>query len=136
MTREQQDIDSDFYAGNYKELRLTIYDADGAAFDLTGSEITFALFENEPKSPAVLLRKSSVNGNDEIEILSPAANGVCVIKLDPSDTVNMRNTYRYHVNVVDVNGHEETVTTGRIRIFRSFALRWRTDSISAYLEGA
>lgn len=131
MTRERQDITEDFYSGNYKEIEVTCYNPDNSLKDLTNSEITYAIFTN---ANVTLLRKSSAQGTASIEIID-APNGKFVIKLVPKDTSSIYGTYRHHVNVVDSAGHEETILTGRIDIFRAFALRFRTSYQSAYLSG-
>lgn len=134
MTREKQNVMEDFYAGDDKQLRITVYDSDGGLFDLTNCEITYAMFTNDED---VVLQKSSSNGADHIEILAPASNGVCVIKLAPEDTLDLYGVYRHQVQVVDVDANEdaEIVTTGRIQIFKSFARRYRKSAVPAYVVG-
>lgn len=131
MTRERQDITEDFYSGNYKEIEVTCYNPDNSPKDLTGSEITYTIFTNQG---VVLLRKSTNEGNASVEI-TDALNGKCVIKMQPKDTNWIYGTFRHHVNIVDENGHEETVLTGKIDIFRAFAFRFRSTEVSAYLVG-
>lgn len=128
MTKEKQDILEDFYAGNYKVLRDTIRDANSNLMDLTGCEITFALFDDKNVTYVV---KSSVDPT-QIDIVG---TGVVDIILLPEDSLHLKGSYRYHVNVVDGNGYEETVTSGKINIFASFARRLRVVSIPAYLSG-
>lgn len=132
MTSERQDILQDFYSGNAKKLRVTVTLPSGSPKDLTGSEITFALFRDD-KTKAVVLRKSSTS-IDEITI-DDADDGLLTIHIEPKDTFNLYGSFRYHVNVVDANGDEETVTTGRISIFESFAKRPRASSKAAFLAG-
>lgn len=132
MTFERQDVTEDFYAGNSKDLTITIYldEAKTTVKDLTGAEITWALFTDDHN---VLLVKNSVDSS-EIEVPTPA-NGICIVHIDPADTLDLYGTYKQHVNVVDGNGKESTVLTGKVRIFRSFARRPSDDSQAAYLEG-
>jgi len=134
MTRERQDITEDFYAGNYKEIHVTCYNQDNSLKDLTNAEVTYAIFTNANESE-VLLMKSSNQGTDYIDILDPPTDGELLIKLKATDTVNISGTHRHHVNVVDSNGHEETVLSGKIQIFRSFARRFRISYASAYTIG-
>lgn len=131
MTIERQDILSDFYSGNSKRLRVTVVNSTGTPKDLTGSEITFAMFNNQ--GVVVLAKSSAVLG--EIEIEGNPANGILVVDLLPSDTAHFSGSFRYHVNVVDANGYEETVTSGAINVLPSFAKRRRNTSISAYISG-
>ena len=129
MTLERQDILEDFYAGNYKVFRDTIIQANGQPKDLTGAEVTFALFDDKNQ---VFIVKSTENIS-EAEIMD-APGGVVDIFLQPEDTLHLAGLYRYHVNVVDDNGYEETVTSGKIHIFASFARRLRRVSIPAYIS--
>jgi len=128
MTREKQDILEDFYAGNYKVLHDTILDASGNPMPLDGCEITFALFDDKN---VIHIVKSSV---DPTQIDVVGVGEVDIILL-PEDSLKLQGLYRYHVNVVDGNGYEETVTTGKIHIFASFARRPRAESVPAYLSG-
>jgi hypothetical protein len=132
MTRERQDISEDFYSGNYKAIQVTCYNPNGSLKDLTGAEVTYALFTN---TGTIVLTKSSQNGASEIDILSPETNGVCVIYLRGGDTLNVHGTFRHHVNVVDQMGYEETVLTGKVNIFEAFAVRPRLAFVAAYLSG-
>lgn len=136
MTMERQDILSDFYAGNSKKIRIMVVDDAGAPKDLTSAKITFAMFEE--KSEAIRLIKSST-GLDEIAgsqiTIDNPTGGQMTIHLWPKDTYNVVGTFRYHVNVVDGTGFEETVTTGKINLFKSFAKRPHAENLSAYLSG-
>lgn len=136
MTFEEQHINEDFYAGNYKEITVTIYEDEEKTSpkDLAGGIISYTILTNE-KEPEVVLTKSSARGNDEIEILAPSTDGKCVIKLIAADTVHLYGTYIHQMNMRDSNGHDETVLTGRIRIFKSFARLPSEDTQKAYLEG-
>lgn len=136
MTVERQDITADFYQGNTKKLRDHVVDDDGGPKNLTNAEVTFALFLD--KTEVVVLQKSSKRndpfGTKEITI-DNALNGDITVHLWPSDTHNFYGTFRYHINVIDSNGYEETVTTGKINIFKSFAKRFGIDTVPAYLLG-
>jgi hypothetical protein len=129
MTEERQDIKEDFYSGNSKKIRVSVTDPNGAKL-LTGATITFAVFVD--KTGVVILRKSSVN-IDEITI-DDALGGILTIHLLPKDTFNVHGSFRYHVNVVDADGYEETVTVGRLDIFESFAKRPVDAHLSVYLS--
>lgn len=132
MTKERQDIKEDFYAGNYKEIEVICYEPDGVTrTDLTSTEVTYAIFSDENE---ILLAKSSNQGIDQIE-LTDAVNGELVIKLYGGDTAFLNGSFRHHVNVVDTNGYEETILSGKINIFKAFAKRFRTTNVNAYLSG-
>lgn len=132
MTVEDQNIVADFYSGNHKTIQVTVRDGSGNLKDLTGAIMTFALFKDDPRNPTVILRKSTVAGG--IVITSPAT-GEAVITFVPKDTRNIYGTYRYQINVLDDNDVEETVTTGFIKIFRGFAVRYNEDAIPAFMSG-
>ncbi len=131
MTIERQDIMEDFYAGNYKELAIHVTNKDGSDKDLTGAEVTYAIFTDKG---VVKLYKSSNDGDLAIELTEPS-QGRCIVYCWPWDTALLSGTFRHHVNVVDVNGKEETVLVGTVRIFTAYARRQRTDSQSGYLLG-
>jgi hypothetical protein len=128
MTIEKQNILEDWYSGNTKEIEITVLEPDDSPKDLTDSEVTFAMFT---KGSEVVLVKSSATA--EILLTDPL-NGVMVVYINPPDTAHIDGTFYYQVNVVDASGIEETVTTGRINIFRSHAKRPRKNSIPAHLS--
>ena len=131
MTIERQDISEDFYQGNYKEIVHTTYEADEVTpKNLTSAEVIFSVFNDDHE---LQFTKTSENAG-EITI-TDAVNGVSKIFLQPEDTLWIYGTFRYQINVVDSNGHEETVTTGKLNIFRLFARRPRKTSQSAYTQG-
>lgn len=133
MTQERQNISEDFYSGNYKEIAVTVYQdiALTTPKNLSGAEISYSLFTDNGR---VVLRKSSANGAGEINITDPNNGGV-IVYLMPPDTANVNGTFRHQMNVVDASGYEETVLTGVVNIFKSYAKRFRSSSISAYLQG-
>lgn len=131
MTEERQDILEDFYSGNAKVIRDVVVKSDGSPKSLVGAEITYAMVTDKD---LIVLRKSSAAGSSEIEIID-AVNGEFVIKLRPQDTMNLAGTFRHYVNVVDSNGDEETVTTGKVNIKKTHAQRYRVSSRPIYLVG-
>lgn len=132
MTEERQDINQDFYAGNSKDLRVTIKDADGIVVDLTGAELTYSLFTDEGETK---FRKSSFIGSAEISIPTPA-NGVCIVHILARDTILLKNIYRHELSMVDASGNSSTVMVGKVYIFAGYANRHRMATIPAYLQGA
>ena len=137
MTAEQQDILEDFYDGNSKTIRVTITDDDGNLKPLADCEMTYVLFGRpsvplSPRDKDIEVRKSSFNGNSEIKVIS---TGICEIYLTPPDTLDKYGTFRHHLNVVDEDGKEETVLTGKVVIHRAPAKRYRRLGASAYLQG-
>lgn len=132
MTKTKQDIRTDFYAGNTKNIRVTVFDKDDNIFPLSGCSIQYALFDE--RTDVVYVRKSSLNGTGEIAI-TDATGGECLIQLEPGDTFFLNGTFRHHVNVIDTYGQIETVLTGKVNIFESFAHRYNSSSVSAFLLG-
>lgn len=140
MTRERQDILEDFYVGDHKNIRDTVYDKDGALENLTGGEATFFLIDEETGETQITKSSSLVT---EIEILDQVANeGELVVYLVPSDTLrehpdaDLYGTFRYQIKFVNASGYASTVTTGRISIFRSpGSPRARHTVTFAYLAG-
>ena len=130
MTKEKQDILEDFYSGNAKKIRVTIYDDSGNLKDLTDAELTYALFTRETNE--LILRKSSHKGEHEIRVVGP---GLCEIYYIGADTVHIHGTFRHHLNVVDADGKEATAFTGLVRIHRTPAGRYREVGGQAYTEG-
>lgn len=131
MTTERQDIMEDWYAGNYKELAIHVTNKDGTDKDLTGAEVNYAIFTDKG---VVKLYKTSHDGETAVKLTSPS-QGRCVVYCYPWDTALLSGTFRHHVNVVDVNGKEETVLAGTVRIFTAYASRRRDTSSPAYLAG-
>ena len=131
MTRERQDITSDFYQGDIKDIQITVYNQNGSLKDLDASEITYALFTEDPKTPELIFLKSSQT-DTEIEVKGP---GVCVVHLLPADTIFINGTFRHQLHVADAE-YAGIVTSGRVFIFKSFARRPRQDNQTAYLTGA
>ena len=131
MTAESQNILEDFYSGNSKDIQVTVTEFSGSAKDLTSAIITYAIVDDNEEW---VVQKSSLNGASQIEI-TDAPNGVFVIHILPSDTIHLHGDYIQHANVIDNTEDEETVMVGRIRIYKSFAQRYKYGQITAYLAG-
>lgn len=130
MTEINQDIADGFYSGNSKDLRVPVLDKDGLAFALTNCEVTYVVYDKEGN---VVLTKSSADAS-QVEILVSPTN-VFVVHLLPPDTLHLNGLYRHMANVVDTNGYEETVFTGKLQIFKAHAQRPRQASRQAYISG-
>ena len=131
MTTERQDIPSDFYQGDEKDIQITITDIDGNLKDLTGGELTYALIYDDGKNPYTVFLKSSADPL-EIEIVTL---GICVVHLVPSDTFNISGTFRHQLHLYDAAGKGGIVMTGKVVIFKSYARRPRKNVLPVYLEG-
>jgi hypothetical protein len=130
MTTELQNIDSDFYTGNTKNIECTVVDELGSPKDLTGAFVTFAMFDD--KTSVIKLIKTTLDAGITID---NGPGGILTVHLLPANTYNIWGTYRYHINVVDASGNEATVATGRINIIRCYAIRPSKNSMPAYLAG-
>ena len=132
MTYRNQDITEGWYEGNHKIIRVTVYDKQGNLKDLSGSEITYVIMDRDDYD-VIHIMKSSYNGDSEIKV---TGLGTCEVYITHSDTRNLHGTFRHHLNVIDSNGHEETVLTGLVRIYETTAqLRPRKVGVASYLEG-
>lgn len=130
MTEINQDIKDDFYAGNSKNIRVTVVDKDEQPFNLNNCEITYAITDEDE---AIRVVKNSRDSSQITIEVSP--NNEFVVHLLPGDTAFLNGLFRHMANVVDTNGYEETVMTGKVQIFKSYALRPRQTSMQAYLLG-
>lgn len=136
MTEERQNILEDFYAGDDKTLRVTVWtdeDKTTPKPNLSNAElIGYALFDDDNE---VFVRKSSLNGASQVTVVDEP-NAIVEIYLLPEDTWYMNGQYRHQMNVVDENGKNEMVMTGKVNIFPAFAQHaYRIASIPAYLSG-
>lgn len=131
MTVEKQDIRTDFYAGNTKDIQITVVNDSSAPFSLTGCEISYSIFDDDMK---VVVVKSSANGSSEIEV-TDEANGVFEVHLIPTDTRNLKGQYRHQAMIVNSYGYYEIVTTGTILILPAGVKRNRKLNRHAYLAG-
>lgn len=132
MTIERQDILEDYYAGDYKELVVVVYEKDGITLkDLTDCEITYALFDDDYR-PYIM--KSSNNGISEIEI-TDVPNGEVTVKLQGTDSLHLDGRFRHQMEVADANEKPAMAMTGKVNIFRAIARRYRTAVAIAYLAG-
>jgi hypothetical protein len=130
MTIEKQNITSDFYSGNKKNIRVHIIDDLGANKDLVGAELTYILMTDKYVE---VLRKSSFDGGITIE--APTTDGNCTVHLLSTDTHKVYGTFRHQMNMIDLAGDEETVMTGTVNIFQGKAYRQRTSTVHAYIQG-
>jgi hypothetical protein len=134
MTSERQDITEDWYAGNHKEIYVTVYEDKNETIpkDLAGAEATYAILDDDE---VIHLMLTSSDGATVIDFPAPTTQGLCVVYCKPRHTNVLHGTYRHQLHVVDGNGDEETVMTGKVKIFKSYARRYRYSSMSAFVEG-
>ena len=85
ITKSSNSIE--LFRGQSKDLELTITqveDGEESALDLTGSTVYFTL-KKKPGDAVALVSKTSASALD-IEILSPAEDGIAKIYINPLDT--------------------------------------------------
>jgi len=89
--------------GDTRTLTLTLTDAEGDPYNLTGATLRFTVGD--------LFEKALGDG---IAVASPAT-GVAVITIDPDDTENAngRHSYPYDIEVTFVDGTVVTPILGR-----------------------
>lgn len=131
MTEINQDIMEAFYAGSSVDISVPVVDKDDQAFPLTNCEVTYVIFTRNTEE--VVLVKSSLDSSD-VEILSSPSN-VFVIHILPSDTMFINGLFRHMASVVDANGYERPVFTGKIQIYKVHSHRPRQETRQGYTLG-
>lgn len=100
------------FAGDSKELVVTIKDEADAAVSLEGVEaIRWHLSRTASKRPATVEKAL----NDGIAV-TDETGGVITITLDPEDTEDLKGDFYHEVEIVDEDGDVSTVLTGRVTI--------------------
>lgn len=86
-----------------RRITLTATDIDGAAIDLTGTDLTFWVQRRRGDSTR-LIEKTTLDG---IEIASPQTGdtkGVCYLELDELDTEDLEGRYLWELEADDAIG--------------------------------
>ena len=99
------------YAGDHKNLVVTVTNAAGAAVNLTGATIRWVLAKSA--GSAVVVDKST--GGHGITI-TPGTGGVFTVALVPADTEGLLGVYYHEASVVDTLSNVITVLTGAMAI--------------------
>lgn len=103
--------DFELYAGETKEVTITVTDADGDAVPLTGATITWGAYDRTG-ARTVRVTKSGA----DITISS----NTFMFTLDPADTESLSpGVYAHEARVVDADDNEAVVTTGYMTVERS-----------------
>lgn len=84
------------YAGDTKNLNISVTNDDGSPLDLTGCTITWVLKKNNSE-----LVKTTTNG---------------VIELEPSDTSDLYGIYPHECELTDQTGNVSTIFIGKVTI--------------------
>lgn len=132
MTVENQNILEDFYTGNHKFIAISVLNKDGSPKDLSNSEIVYTLYRDNGE---VVVYKDKVSGQITV---SGASSNIANVAILPPDTLYptlLTGLFRHELVVVDETGKQETVTRGKVQIFRSYAARLASSYLTAYAEG-
>src|SRR5262245_11183850 len=93
------------YAGDSKLLAITIGDRSGAAVNLAGATITYAIVELVPGgAPVTRLTKTLADGVG----VGGAGNNVVNVQLAEADTAALVGEYRHELEIVDSAGNIST----------------------------
>lgn len=99
------------YAGDTKNLEITVKDEDGVVVDITGATFHWALALLIGVAPPVLTK---TNGSG-VTIVNAAAGRVDV-KLESVDTESLSGKYAQELRLVDVDDNVATILQGVITI--------------------
>ena len=94
-----------------RRLTVTVLDSAGAAIDLTGAELTFAV-KRRASDDTALIEKTVGAG---IEIASPQSGdtkGKAYIEVAAADTDDLRGNYRWELEGEDAVGHATLASGG------------------------
>jgi len=117
MTQTNQDVE--LWAGDTKQLVVTVTDDAGDPKDLTGATVRWIL-QGRPADSSPLLDKDN-DAKGGVTIVD-AAGGVFRVDLSPEDTEELSpRTYYHEAEVTDASGNISTVLIGSLVIHRSAA---------------
>lgn len=105
MTSVNQDFN--MYAGDSKDIVVTIVDEENNPLDLTEASIKWVM---KNKNTSVI--KDSTNG-------ASVDGSTLHIKLEPEDTINLSGVFAQQGRIVDALGNVSTVFVGKITILKS-----------------
>lgn len=109
MTKKTQDIE--LWAGDTLTLGVTITNEAGAAVNLTGATLRYAI---APSHNHTTKSVSKTTGSGVTH--TDAANGVAQIALLPADTAGLKGVYVHELEVEDSAGKKSTAFVGRVTI--------------------
>lgn len=101
------------FAGDTKVLSVTVQDQDDAIVDLTGAAAEWVLAKQH--GAAALITKTVGSG---ITITQPL-NGQLEVLMQPADSVQLRGSYAYQLEITDAFSRKSTVLYGTIAIRRT-----------------
>jgi hypothetical protein len=104
--------DFQMFAGNTKNLLVTLKDTAGVTVDLTGATVKWVAVRGK----TVVISKETASGIT----ITDAPNGKYMIKLDSIDTKNLLGNLYHESVVMDSSGNVATVFKGTIKLLPSF----------------
>ncbi|MBT2729445.1 hypothetical protein J7E63_21365 [Bacillus sp. ISL-75] len=99
------------FAGDSKNLIVTVTKDDGSFVDLNGTTVKWGLRKKENST----INEVSKTTDDGITLLGDEIT----IKLDPTDTLNLLGIYFQECELTDQLGNVSTIFTGGVKINRS-----------------
>jgi hypothetical protein len=104
-------MDLSFYAGDSKNLIVTVLDENNSPITLTGSSIKWVLISQN----SIILSKTVSSGIT----ITNAVQGQFKITLTTVDTKNLIGTYQHFVRVTTADGSSSIILTGTITVEES-----------------
>jgi len=112
MTSEDQNFE--LYAGDSKDIVVTVTDSNGAAVNLTNFTIFWKL-TLLPTSSTALISKAVGTGI----VKTNPSGGIFTVTITNTDTATLAGCYYHEAKIVDGSSNEFTVTSGRAIIHSS-----------------
>lgn len=108
MAKSDQNIT--MFAGDSKNLVVTVLNDSGGPIDLTGAVIKWIMYRNNVGADVT---KSSLNGGITI---SDPLSGVFTISVLSADTSDLAGSFNHAAQVTDARGFATVVMNGRVTI--------------------
>lgn len=106
--------DISFYAGDSRQLVVTVSDPAGTVENLTGAFLRYVLIQGQ----SIVLTKTTLNGGIAI---TAAANGQFTVYLAAADTAGLLGAYQHEIRMIDTAGNSSIILTGTVTVAQSFA---------------
>lgn len=108
MTKINQNVE--MWEGTYTEIPITVLDADGAPFNLSGATLVWKMCVDDAAGTVLLTKTPSVVS---------ASAGTCKVTLVATDTATLGGKSYYQELGVTSSAHPEVGLTGTITINRA-----------------
>jgi hypothetical protein len=110
MTKLNQNV-KNYVSGDSLDIGVTALDADGAALDITGATITYAISPADEPGGTAVVTKSTADGIT----ITDAAAGTFTITIDAGDTAALETAdYHHEVQVTTADSKVYTILRGKI----------------------